>query len=528
MIFGYFTLFVALLIEVVGAYYSITGLAAIFSGAVIPILIMGGVLEVGKVTAAVWLKNNWHRASVQFKLYLLPAVTLLMFITSMGIFGFLSKAHNDQNLVSGDVLSKIAIYDEKIKIQKDNIESARRALQQMDAAVDQTMSRSTSEQGADKATAIRRSQAKERSNLQNEIAKSQTEIVKLNDQRAPIAAEVRKVEAEVGPIKYIAKMIYGDNPDANLLEQAVVWVIMMIVAVFDPLALVLILAAQQSIRWARGEDQETKPKFKFIDRIRNRFKKKDNDGLVELDAVELAALNRALQESYEPAEPSVTNELTPEEIDRINKLAAEYAEPSEPDYTDYSEGALVATQDPTPEHIADSEPEEELPVVEPKPRWAGFSFPMFSHILQPKLEEPVVTSNPLAMDERPGDYVETPKLTEPLREAAPGRNRGVMTSTPVQADNVVELGNAANSSFGTEYPKDPTKGDSFVRVDYLPNRLFKFNGNRWIEVDKNTTDLYAYDELYIKHLVDEIAAGRYELEALTDLERSQIEEFLKK
>ena len=97
MIFGYFTLFVALLIEVVGAYYSITGLAAIFSGAVVPILIMGGSLEVGKVTAAVWLKNNWHRASLQFKLYLLPAVTLLMFITSMGIFGFLSKAHNDQN-----------------------------------------------------------------------------------------------------------------------------------------------------------------------------------------------------------------------------------------------------------------------------------------------------------------------------------------------------------------------------------------------------------------------------------------------
>ena len=223
MIFGYFTLFVALLIEVVGAYYSITGLAAIFSGAVIPILIMGGVLEVGKVTAAVWLKNNWHRAGAQFKLYLLPAVILLMFITSMGIFGFLSKAHNDQNLVSGDVMGKIAIYDEKIKIQRDNIDSARRALQQMDAAVDQTMSRSTNESGADKATAIRRSQARERGNLQNEISKAQTEIVKLNDLRAPIAAEVRKVEAEVGPIKYIAKLIYGDNPDANLLEHAVVW-----------------------------------------------------------------------------------------------------------------------------------------------------------------------------------------------------------------------------------------------------------------------------------------------------------------
>ena len=92
MLFGYFTLFVALLIEIVGAYYSITGLAAIFSGAVIPILIMGGSLELGKVTAAVWLKNNWERAGITYKLYLLPAVAMLMLITSMGIFGYLSKA----------------------------------------------------------------------------------------------------------------------------------------------------------------------------------------------------------------------------------------------------------------------------------------------------------------------------------------------------------------------------------------------------------------------------------------------------
>lgn len=91
MIFGYFTLFVALLIEIVGAYYSITGLAAIFSGAVVPILIMGGSLELGKVTAAVWLKNNWERASFQFKLYLLPAVVMLMFITSMGILDSCQK-----------------------------------------------------------------------------------------------------------------------------------------------------------------------------------------------------------------------------------------------------------------------------------------------------------------------------------------------------------------------------------------------------------------------------------------------------
>lgn len=547
MIFGYFTLFVALLIEVVGAYYSITGLAAIFSGAVIPILIMGGVLEVGKVTAAVWLKNNWHRASLQFKAYLLPAVTLLMFITSMGIFGFLSKAHNDQNLVSGDVLGKIAIYDEKIKIQRDNIDSARRALQQMDAAVDQTMARSTNESGADKATAIRRSQARERTNLQNEIARAQTEIVRLNDQRAPIAAEVRKVEAEVGPIKYIAKLIYGDNPDANLLEQAVVWVIMMIVAVFDPLALVLILAAQQSIRWARGEDtQEPTPTTtdtkstvftQLAEKIKRRVYKDDTP---DFEGVRLP------DGTWVQTGPAFNTEQPKEEytdIDEVNRRLAEARE--EPDYTDYSEGALVATEDPAPEvtHVPDTESEEELPVAK-KPRWAGFGFPMGSLFGNsgPKEEvkkEPVVEANTAdldASDERPGDYITkeesavivTPPIPERPREAAPAPNRGVMFTQPVQADNAPKLGKASNTSFGNTYPSNPEKGDIYLRTDYLPNRLFKFNGQKWIEVDKDQTDVYAYDELYIKHLVSEIEAGRYDADALTDVEREQIKKYLGK
>ena len=169
MIFGYFTLLVALVISAVAAYYSIVGLTAIFSAAVIPIMIMGGALEVGKLLAAVWLKLNWHRARLSFKLYLVPAVAFLMLLTSMGIFGFLSKAHSDQTLVSGDSMSKVAIYDEKIRISKDNIDADRKALKQMDEAVDQVMGRSNDEKGADKAVALRRSQAKERTRLLADI-----------------------------------------------------------------------------------------------------------------------------------------------------------------------------------------------------------------------------------------------------------------------------------------------------------------------------------------------------------------------
>ena len=232
MFLSYFTLFTALSLSMVAAWYSILGLTAIFASAVIPIIIMGTILEVAKVTVTVWLHEYWPRCRLLMKVYLVPAVGMLMVITSMGIFGFLSKAHSDQNLVSGDVQSKIAIYDEKIKTEKDNIEANRKALKQMDEGVDSVLGRSTDEKGADKAVALRKAQQKERSRLQAEILQSQKSIAELTDARAPIAAEVRKVEAEVGPIKYIAAFIYGDNPYSNLLERAVRWVIIILVVVF--------------------------------------------------------------------------------------------------------------------------------------------------------------------------------------------------------------------------------------------------------------------------------------------------------
>jgi hypothetical protein len=255
-IIAYLALLSGLTISAVAIWYSVAGLVSIFSAAVIPIIVMGVVLEISKLIATVWLKLNWSRAPVFIRTYLLVAIAILMVITSMGIFGFLSKAHSDQSLVSGDVQAKIAVYDDKIKTAKDNIDTNRKALKQMDEAVDQVMGRSQDEKGADKAVQIRRSQAKERSRLQSEIAAEQKTITALSEERAPIAAEVRKVEAEVGPIKYIANFIYGDNPDANILEKAVTWVIIIIVSVFDPLAVILLLASQYSFQWFRKAREE--------------------------------------------------------------------------------------------------------------------------------------------------------------------------------------------------------------------------------------------------------------------------------
>ena len=254
---AYLALLSGLTLSAVAEYYSILGLTSIFAAAIIPVVVMGIVLGLGKVTATLWLKQNWSIAPWSMRIYLAVAIIVLMLITSMGIFGFLSKAHSDQNLVSGDVLSKIAVYDEKIKTSKENIDANRKALKQLDEAVDQVMARSDSEKGADKAVAVRKAQTKERTRLQTEITVEQAAIVRLNEDRAPIAAEVRKVEAEVGPIKYIAAFVYG-NTDPNILERAVTWVIIILIVVFDPLAVILLLSSQISFQDFRERENNKK------------------------------------------------------------------------------------------------------------------------------------------------------------------------------------------------------------------------------------------------------------------------------
>ena len=239
---------VALSLSAVAAWYAIAGLVAIFAAAAIPIAIMGSLLEASKLVVASWLYRNWKEIPRLFKIYFFTALIVLMMLTSMGIFGFLSKAHLDQAVPTGDVVSKLNLIDEKIKIEKENINAARTAITQLDAQVNATLSRSDDSKGAERSIAIRRGQQNERTKLVNEIGASQAKIAKYNEERAPIASEVRKVEAEVGPIKYIAALLYADNPDEDILEKAVRVVILLIVFVFDPLAVLLLVAANWQMK----------------------------------------------------------------------------------------------------------------------------------------------------------------------------------------------------------------------------------------------------------------------------------------
>jgi len=316
-----FLLFItAVVLSGIAAYYSVIGLIAIFSAAALPVAIMGGSLEVAKLVVASWLYRYWKQIPFLMKTYFTTALMILMLITSMGIFGFLSKAHSDQSLVSGDVLANLSIVDEKIKTSKENIEANRRILRQLDEAVDQVMARSTTETGADKAVAIRRAQQRDRARLLSEIQAEQKAIVKLNEEAAPIRAEVRKVEAEVGPLKYIAAMIYGDNPDENALERSVRWLIILLICVFDPLAVLMLIAANLTQIKTKQTKEEVPADVKPFETIPNQ--------------TELPVVAKEPEQPVTPAidaektEPSVQSETTVEAVGVEHPIVAEEVPPS--------------------------------------------------------------------------------------------------------------------------------------------------------------------------------------------------------
>ena len=393
MFLAILTLITALSISAVAIYYSVAGLVAIFAAAAIPIIIMGGVLEIGKLVTAVWLHKHWHRATWWLKTYLSTAVIVLMFITSMGIFGFLSKAHIEQTSAAGEGVAQIEQIEKEIARQQaviaraeqiiettqtsgtgadQNIQSQiDREQQRIDTAYDrvqpaidatraqlesdkkfyldqlpgideklaqfETLSRidtndeeqvkrlqalvgarpdgaygggtaravkaykegleaertdilaKVEELKANSAEEIARLRSRAESEIDDSnklitrlrsqlgtstgedidaiideqnarIKSANIELDTLTEEKFTLEAEYRKLEAEVGPIKYIAEFIYGEQADKNLLEEAVRWVIIVIILVFDPLAVLLLIASQYTFNWYRSENETTTEK----------------------------------------------------------------------------------------------------------------------------------------------------------------------------------------------------------------------------------------------------------------------------
>ena len=625
MFLAYLTLFTALTISGVAIFYSVSGLAAIFSAAVIPIIIMGGVLEVSKLVTAVWLHKYWKEATWWLKGYLSIAVLVLMFITSIGIFGFLSKAHDtasgnateaiatvtridgqiareenridiledringlqsgdgfdvsgsitqQQEIIAGargavqadidynqtqitainerldrdlEALETSLTADIKVQTDKliplddlvasyrdeedsgflnrtDNRGEAERVLQEQklerDAIAaeinrlrDSTRERE-SELRREASVAVREAQGNindyraqtqstvdaataEINRLREQSNSSQdddliqidewnltidgiyTTIDGLKDEKFESEQAVRLVESEVGPIRYIAEFFTGtEDADASLLETAVSWLIMVIIFVFDPLAVLLLIASQ----------------YTFEQRRKERFP----DGEPELkkpEPLKESLVTQELEEAVEHfARPELDFTSLQTRIDLAKKAVSDW-EKSQKELTEVS-----AEKNQVSEPVVEE-------VEKPKPA-----------IIATEIEtEGVTTLIPEKVD-NDSDYTLDPDGKSIRKDALKSMHPELFLNT--------DTARASSTKFGQEFPLTATKGDIFVRVDQMPNRVYKFEGKSWIEMEKEASDTYLYDEEYIKHLVAKIQTGEYDVDLLSDSERQQIEIYL--
>lgn len=272
MFLAVITLFIALSISAVAAYYSIVGLMAIFSAAAFSIAVMGVVLEIGKLVTASWLYQNWKTVPKVLKYYLTSAVVILMFITSMGIFGYLSKSHIDAGTNTSQITVKLDRVNSRIASEQKTIDRAERQLVNLDKALERYVELGAVSKGLDR----RESQEEERTKLTNMVNKSQEKIDQYLDKKSEYELEIKNFEVEVGPLKYISALIYGDDA-LTFLENAVRWVILILVFVFDPLAVLLVVAANISINDYNNQKRR--------ERLRNFKKNTKNKILVKEEPI---------------------------------------------------------------------------------------------------------------------------------------------------------------------------------------------------------------------------------------------------
>ena len=261
----------AIAISLIAAGYSILGLATLFAGAAVPIIAMGSALEVGKLVAASWLYHNWREGIPRaLKAYLFSAIIILVFITSIGIFGFLSKAHLDQVRPTGNNVLQIELIDKQINQQELIIERSENTLNRLDKALDVYIAKEYVSRGLKE----RKKQKEERDLLNAEIKKAMDEIAKLTTEKSNIEIEQLKIEADVGPLKYVAELIYGDNAKDHF-DSAVRIIILILIFVFDPLAVLLLIAANISLRQWKSKREFKKNESKIdISSKYNRLKER--------------------------------------------------------------------------------------------------------------------------------------------------------------------------------------------------------------------------------------------------------------
>lgn len=609
---------VALCLSAVAAFYSIVGLTAIFAASVIPVVIMGSILEVAKLVITVWLHEYWTQVKWVMRMYLIPAIVVLMFITSMGIFGFLSQAHIEQVGVGQENAAQLQRIDAELGRQTDMVEKAEArartletsgtgadanvnsqikteqdridaALARVQPAIDEqnkiidAQTRIYQDQinkidqqsaqlqkfidakeidkaqalvgtavdgnwGPGTAAAVRNWQAarsRERAaavekleqannnpviraareeiarvrrtveaqvtesnrlidRLRNQLGKGDTasvetlvneqqdriraatvEIETLTRKKYELQAEYRKLEVEVGPIKYIAELIY-DTTDQTILEKAVRWVIILIVAVFDPLAVMMLLAATESRKW----NKEAKPKYE-----------PDDGALTEEQIAQLKEIAQGKEKVQQDPHPpgwmfGEVPKVYPMSDEEVEEVIQEF-DRSKHAYLDkpfvhfenlkpmVAAGKSEVSDNTVETHLYDDESHlDSLEIKLAKSKWKEL--------------------NP----------------TDTLKNQRHLLELGVITKLPWM--DLVEP-QTHQTSFGKDFPDMPQRGDLFINTETLPTHVLKYNGEKWIEIDKTASDSYVHDDAYVDYLISRVSSGEYDPELLTDAERTQIE-----
>ena len=496
MFMAIITLLTALSMATVAAVFAIYGIIAIFAGMPQFALVMGAVIELGKIVGISWLYRNWNEPT-KIKYFMAPLVLVAMLLTSMGIFGLLSKAHLEQTSPVANNEIQIERLDQQITREQSIITDAEQVISQLDQSV-QALINFDRIRGPDGAIAIRESQADQRELLRQTIDTAQTTLDGLEDQKLELSQQLRAIELEVGPIKYIAELIYNDGQDRT--EEAVRWVIIAFIFVFDPMAILLLMAANYTL------DQRKKQLLvpdiaKQEPIVENKEETDVKETTEELINDSNTADNPDTSDStIQPDPKSEPNGR--ESTEGTNDLQETVTETTERDIVPIqSTGAIdiITSVQDQPTSITENDEVVKVNI--------------------PKVENKEIATEGITLAcDVGGGYIEYNNhlfQKDALKEIKP-ELFSLRTDGPTMP----------SSSFGTQFPKIAKKKDIFVRVDVIPNRVYRFEGTKWIEINKELSSTYLYDQEYIKYLVDKIDKGEYDVDLLSDQEKIQIEDFL--
>jgi len=509
LVMGWMSLAMSLLIAGCAAYFSITGLAALFAAALVPVIIMATVLEFGKVSATFFLHRFWDDLPGQLKYPLTIMVVILMVITSMGIFGFLSKGHLEQEAPAEIGGLQIERIDQQINREKDTISRQEERLLRLQGIVD-ALIKYDRIRGADGADATLEKQQPERKVIQTSVDEAYERINTLQEKRLPLQSEVSSIEAKLGPIKYVAELFGYDlvtDPDGK--GKAVRIVIVMFMLAFDPLAIWLVMAAD----WAFMRHRKERDAF-------------NDEEIKEIKEIEYKLVGDVTE--LETALVDVYNELEEKEMELKEYMAV------------LEELGRIIDEKPTEvEKII--EIEDTAKIEEMNADINGLT--SLKHSMEQELDtlrsslltkEQVTTELQQALGEIRNQLNMIQQENNTLRKEIDARDGAVLNLN--KKYNLVEKipgmlarpdSVAKNTpSFGTEFPASPTLDQTFLRVDEMPSKLYRYDGSRWLEVIKDESVLY--DEKYLQHLISELGDGKVALDDLSHKEQSEIQSLLSK